>query len=447
MGKTTNDPSIRAFDDGMRVEGMKKYRRGAYVPKYRLIGEKPLSGTKITDDGTPSSLRILMSAGFRVFFLFAGGFAVFCMAAWLAWLGIHAMNGMIREPSIAVAPHLWHGHELIFGYSCAVLAGFLTTAVPNWTGRPAPSAATISTLAAFWLAGRAAVWFSAFLPSFVVAAADMAFLLALAVWTATMLAQDPKPRNVIFVALILALAAGNLLVHLDWMEITGGMSSQGLRFGILVLAVMITIIGGRIVPAFTRNALMRAGAGDNLPVSHPLVDRIAILSTVVTALLSVFEAPEIATGIAALVAAAANGIRFLGWRWQATLRDPIVWSLHLGFLMLVIGYGLLGSALVFGIPDEIAAIHFLAVGAVGVMTLAVMSRAALGHAGRPLVVSTPMTLAYIAIAFAALIRSIGLSMFPDYYYPVIFVSGGLWMIGFGLFTAVYLPILSQPRGA
>lgn len=390
-------------------------------------------------------IRIVMSAGFRAFFLFAGGFAAFSMAAWMLWLAIHAMNGMIREPSIAAAPHLWHGHELIFGYGCAVLAGFLTTAVPNWTGRPNPSTATISTLAAFWLAGRAVVWFSAFLPAYLVAAVDMAFLLALAGWAAGMLAHDPKPRNMIFVALILALAAGNLLVHLDWLELTNDLAGRGLRFGIAVLAVMITIIGGRVVPAFTRNALMRAGRTSDLPVSRPAADRAAIALTTATALLLVFDADAVITGVAALAAAIVNGIRFAGWRWQATLGDPIVWSLHLGFLMLVIGYALLGTALIFEMPDEVAAIHFLGIGAIGVMTLAVMSRAALGHAGRPLAVSPPITVAYVSIALAALIRSFGPSILPDYYYSSMFVSGGFWVLGFALFTIVYAPILTRPR--
>lgn len=398
----------------------------------------------MSDISPPARFRTptVFTASFRLYFSAAGLFALVSMAAWLLWLGIHAMNAAIPDPTIAMAPYLWHAHEMVYGYTVCVIAGFFLTAVPSWTGSPPAQAAYITATGAVWLAGRLAMWFSGFLDPFIVALVDLAFVPLLGVKIAVNLWRKTQARNFIFLGLLLLLFAGNLRMHLEWLDLPGGAAGAGIRLGLLVTTAMIAIIGGRVVPGFTRNALNRRNHQDTMPVLRPLADRAGILSAVLVALSAGLSAPDWLTGGLALSAAIANGTRLAGWGWRHVLSEPILWSLHLGFLMLVAGYGLLAFANLTGEFSEIGALHMLGIGAAGGMTLAVMSRAALGHTGRPLVVATPIAIAYLLIALTALIRSLGPELFPTDYYIIMALSGGLWLLGFALFSVIYLPILA-----
>ncbi len=387
---------------------------------------------------------LVLTGGFRFFFLAAGLFAVVSMTAWLAWLALHAGGAAIRAPTIGVAPHLWHGHELIFGYGVAVLAGFFLTAVPSWTGAPAAAAVFVSTTGALWLAGRLAIWFSAWLDPVIVALVDLAFLPPLMVRIGLNLRRRPQPHNVILLALLTLILAGNLMVHLEWTGIATDTAAAGLRLGLLAIASLIAIIGGRVIPGFTKNALVRRGMTDNLPVNHGALSKGGIVSAVLLAPAVAAGLPDAALGILALAAALLNGARLAGWRWRDTLGEPILWGLHLAFAMLVLGYGALAAAYLTGSPHEVAALHLTAIGAIGGMTLAMMSRAALGHTGRTLTVSKRTALAYLAIAAAALIRAFGPALAPSLYNAVMMISGGLWITGFMLFVVAYWPILTGP---
>ncbi|MBB4305313.1 uncharacterized protein involved in response to NO [Rhodobium orientis] len=391
------------------------------------------------------ALPIVFRGGFRVFFLLAGLFALAAIGAWLAWLAIHALNGMVPEPTIAVAPHLWHGHEMLFGYAGATLAGFLTTAVPSWTGQPGTKPRTLLLLSGLWLAGRIAVWFSALVPAAIVAGIDLLFFPALTLWLAMMLAHDPKPRNLLFLVLTTGLFLANLMVHLEWTGLADSGAELGIRAGIALISVKIAIVGGRVTPAFTRNSLIRAGKGDRLPVVTPRLGQAAITAGLLFALLIALDAPPLWSGIAAAAAAAFNAGRLAGWRGTRALHDPLTWSLHLAFLLLVVGYGAIAASLLFDAVDEIAAWHFLGIGALGLMSLAIMTRIALGHTGRQLAAAPVIALAYVAIALAAVTRTFGPAVLPDDYYTPIFVAGGLWMFGFALFALIYFPILTRPR--
>ena len=387
---------------------------------------------------------LVFTAGFRFFFLAAGLFAVFSMTAWLAWLGLHAGGVAIREPTIAVAPHFWHGHEMIFGYGLAVLAGFFLTAVPSWTGAPEARAAFVSATGAVWLAGRLAVWFSAWLDPILVALIDLAFLPPLMVRIGLNLRRRPQPHNLMLVGLLTLILAGNVLVHLEWIGLAGDTAGAGLRLGLLTIAALIAVIGGRVIPGFTRNVMVRRGVTDNLPVIHGALSKGGIVSAVLFAPAVAAGLPDAVLGLLALAAASLNGARFAGWRWQHALGEPILWSLHLAFAMLVLGYGILAAAYLTGWPHEIAALHLTGIGAIGGMTLAMMSRAALGHTGRALTVSRLTALAYLVIAAAALIRAFGPALAPGFYNSVMVISGGLWVTGFALFVVAYWPILTGP---
>jgi uncharacterized protein involved in response to NO len=386
-------------------------------------------------DGTRGSP--FLSYGFRPFFLFAGIYAVMAMAAWIAWIALHWMNGAVLRPTFAGPPHLWHGHEMIFGYVSAVISGFLLTAIPSWTGAKPISGPPLAVLAGLWLAGRAVMWFSDFLPSLTVAVVDWTYLPVLATVAAKSLLVKPAPRNLVFLALLGLLAVANAAVHLEWLGQHTDSASWGLALAILTVSLMMVIVGGRIVPAFTRNTLIRNGeTASRLPVSHPRLETAAMASS--AALVAV-------TGTIALLAGLANLLRLAFWRSAATLKEPILWSLHLGYGFIPLGYLAIASARLAGFMPETAAIHLLAVGAVGVLTLAVMSRAALGHTGRPLVVAPAMAVSYGAVALAAIVRAFGPQVPGSDYFLSIFLAGGLWMGGFALFVALYLPVFIGPK--
>lgn len=392
----------------------------------------------------PGTSMILFSEGFRFFFLAGPLFAVFAMSVWLGWLGIHAAGGALTFEPFSVPPHQWHAHEMVFGYGGAIMAGFFLTAVPNWTGSAPARTAYILAIAMLWLAGRLAMFFSTSLSPALVMLADVIFIPLLSLNILTNLMKRPKAQNMIFVALLALMTAGNVLTHLDWAGIVGDGATNGTRIGLLTLAALIAVLGGRVTPAFTRNALLREGPDVQLPVHRISADRMGIGAAIALPVACAF-APDLILGALAAVAGLANAIRLSGWRGQDVLDKPILWSLHLGFLLLVAGYLLLAARWLGAPVGEAAALHLLAIGAVGVMTLAVMSRAALGHTGRPLVVARPIALAYPLVALAALVRALGPALAPNHYYAVMFTAGGLWIAAFLLFAAVYAPILASPR--
>jgi uncharacterized protein involved in response to NO len=389
----------------------------------------------------------LMTEGFRFFFLAAALWAVMAVLAWEGWLGVHALNGMVTHTPFAPAPHLWHAHEMVFGYGTAVLGGFFLTAVPNWTGGPGARAGFVIAAAALWLAGRLAVWFSGGLPPALVAAVDLAFLPLLAAKIAALLAKRPKPQNVALLGLIALVWAGNLWTHLEWTGVVVDGASPGLRLGLSGLCALIAVVGGRVTPAFTRNAMTREGRERGLPVSRPWLELPAIVGAVALGPLWAFGAPEPLLAAVALVAGAAQLGRVAGWRPGWALRQPILWSLHAGMAMLGLGWLALGAGWAGAAVGESAGLHLLAIGAVGGMTLAVMSRAALGHTGRPLATPAPVAWAYALVLLAALLRFGGPVFAPGFYNAAVLGSGALWIAAFAIFAAVYAPILTGPRVA
>jgi len=390
-----------------------------------------------------SGLRVLLSQGLRVFFLAAGIYAVLAMAVWTGWLGLLAAGRDAALP-FAPAPTLWHAHEMVFGYAGAVIAGFFLTAVPGWTGEKSPRAAFLTALAAAWLAGRLAVWLSGGLHPYLVAALDLAFLPMLGGKIGLLLMRRPKPPNLVFLVLIAMLFCGNLLVHLDWTGLLPGQAGAGLRVGLLSVTAMISIIGGRVIPAFTRNAMLRTGRETGLPVYRRPAELAGVRAAALLPLCIGLGVPDAAAAAVALVAGLAQAVRLSGWRGHWCLDQPILWSLHLGFAMLSLGYLALAAALV-GWIGEVGALHLLGIGAIGGMTLAMMTRAALGHTGRPLVAARPIALAYGMVAAAALLRLAGAEAGPDWTEPTVLASGALWLAAFTQFLAVYWPILVSPR--
>lgn len=386
---------------------------------------------------TPT-LKRLFGEGWRVFFLAAGLFALVAIGFWELWL---ATGGAFDLP-VRPAPHLWHAHEMIFGYGSAALAGFFLTAVPNWTGAKGAPQRFIALAAGVWLAGRLALWFSGALPPALVALADLAFVPLLWGQMLGQLIRRPKPAQMIFLGLLALFWSANLLVHLDWLGLAGTLDA-GIRGGLLTLVAMIVVLGGRVTPGFTRNAMVASGREDRLPVNPAPLAAATIAAALALVAAHLLALPAPLRGGLALLAGAGVLARVALWRGRWTLDKPILWTLHLSYA--VNGLGLI----LLGLPDlgqgsEVAALHVLGIGGVGGMTLAVMSRASLGHSGRPLVAPRAVALAYALVPLAALARFAG-SAWPPLYTPMVLAAGALWLAAFGLHVAALWPVWWQPR--
>lgn len=390
-------------------------------------------------------MKRLFSEGFRVFFLGAGLFAILAMAWWTLYLGVHFTGGMVTAIPFAMAPHQWHAHELAFGYGSAALGGFLLTAVPNWTGAKGARRWFIGLAAAVWLAGRLALWLSAGLPAGLVAAVDLAFLPILWVKIAGLLLRRPKPQNVVFLVFISLFWLANLATHLGWAGVWDGGERDGPRAGIMALAGMILVIGGRVGPAFTRNAMYRDGVPEHaLPRDWPLFAPVMIGLAALLPLTALLLPDTRTAGAVALAAGAAQLVRQMRWGFGYAVTRPILAALHVSAAL--VGLGLVLKGLVpFTGASEVAALHLLAIGGVAGMTLAVMSRATLGHTGRPLVAPLPVAIAYALLPLAALLRWMGSEVSGDLYFPAVLAAGLLWILAFGLFSFALLPAFLGPR--
>jgi uncharacterized protein involved in response to NO len=382
----------------------------------------------------------VFSEGFRIFFLAAGLYGIFTGVVWSLWL-----SGMTDSPSSSVAPHLWHAHEMIFGYASAAVGGFFLTAVPNWTNTPGARQGFIALAAGLWLLGRLAVWYSAAIPPVWVAVFDMAFVPILAAKILSQLLKRPKPQNMMFLVFLVLLWVANGMVHLEWAGVTDDTAANGLRAGLLVLCGLIAILGGRITPAFTRNAMKRAGVAESeWPQSSQVIEKATLVSALALPVLVLVPLPVQASAAVAVVLGVLQCARLTNWRARWCLRQPILFALHLGLGMLAVGLLLWGLA-GFGLGDEIAALHVLGIGCVGGMTLAVMSRAGLGHSGRPLVAPGPVAVGYFVLAAAAVLRWLGGELGSEFFLPSMLGTGALWVLAFALYVLAMWPALTQPR--
>ncbi|MBO9478052.1 NnrS family protein [Shimia sp. R11_0] len=373
-------------------------------------------------------LRVF-SEGFRIFFLSAGVFGCLAMTLWWLWLAdVHAF----WETS-AMMPQHWHAHEMIFGYAAAI-GGFFLTAVPNWTNSRGAGSAFIFTVFALWLLGRGAVLLAAAVPPMLVMVLDLLFLPVLSGQVLLQLLKKPKPQNLLFLIMLSALWCSNLLVHLEWVGLTEDTAEVGLRGGLMTLAALIGVLGGRVTPTFTRNAMKRQGiAEQELPATAPLLDKACILSAVLLPWAVLSGVTWLGAGVA-FFAACVQALRLAGWKGLWTCSQPILWSLHLGMAFLALGLLLWGLA-GFGLGDELAGLHVLAIGSVGGMTLAVMSRAVLGHTGRVLQVPVAVAWGFGAMAFSAVVRWVGQSVWLDLYSVTLTLSSLSWIVAMGLFLA------------
>lgn len=371
-------------------------------------------------------------AGYRIFFLSASAFAVLAMIVWLVWLSVHYAGGMITSMPFSIAPHEWHSHEMVFGYGSVAVAGFLLTAAPNWTGHNPGSRAFFLLLFLLWLAGRLAQWGSGSLPWTVVAVADLVFMPVLILRILMMLLKQPKGPQMILLAVLGMFWAGNLSMHLEWLNLSQDTAGPGLRAGLYSLSALIVILGGRVTPAFTRNAMMRAGYKGQTPANPRMLAALSIALAILVPASILIGLPDFLVSASAIAAGITALIRLSMWRGIWTLRQPILWTLHLSYGLNAAGLIVLGLALA-GFGSETAALHVTAIGGIGGMTVSVMSRATLGHSGRELVAPVPLAVAYGLLPAAMLLRFMA-SAWTEFYFPGVLLSSVLWIAAFTLFV-------------
>jgi uncharacterized protein involved in response to NO len=390
------------------------------------------SGAESQERGRRRRLALL-DYGFRPFFLLAGIHAVLALPAWMTFLHGGGWAG-IPVPAIA-----WHGHEMIFGFVMAAVAGFLLTAVPSWTGCRGFAGVPLLILVLIWLAGRVALTVPLGLPPWLVAAVDLAFPVALAVAVLPSLVRSGNRRNLVFIGFLALLFVANLRFHLS-----GGTSTATLSLAVNTILVMVTLVGGRIVPAFTSGRLKQRGLDVRIP-GHRLVDGGAIAATAAVLVVDTFAPAGTAAGATAAAAAILLALRLARWQGHRTLGEPILWVLHLAYAWLPVALALKAAWLLGGYVPAAAWLHALTAGAFATMILAVMSRAALGHTGRPLVTPPSVVVAYLLLTGAALSRVFGPALLPSLWTVSIAAAAALWTAAFLLFVVAYGPILCRPR--
>ncbi|MGF7206366.1 uncharacterized protein involved in response to NO [Skermanella aerolata] len=375
---------------------------------------------------------VLFALGFRPFYLLAALLAV----AWIP-LWVVAWHGHLALPA-GFNPAAWHTHEMLFGFTSAVLVGFLLTAIPNWTGRPTIAGTPLAGLAALWITGRVLMLVGDDLPWQVVAGVDVAFLpLAAAAMLPPLLAARNR-RNIAFPFVLMVLASANLALHLDAAGVLS-VDAEVTRGVLGVMMMILVVMGGRVIPFFTKNRLPAAGAGID-----KRLDGLAVAATVAAVTASVLVPGSVAGGLAALAAAALLIARALPWKPWATLRVPMLWVLHAGHAWIAVALAL-RAASDFGLDLPAgAADHAFTVGGIGVLTLGMMARTACGHTGRPIEASRQMTAAFAIINLAAVVRVFGPVAFPDAH-PLIGVSALLWAVAFLLYLIEFSPILTSAR--
>jgi uncharacterized protein involved in response to NO len=378
----------------------------------------------------PAVRFALWDIGFRPLYLFAAVFSAITISCWVAQFAGWTPSHMV------LAGPLWHAHEMLFGYAFAVIAGFLFTAVRNWANQPTPTGRTLAFIAGLWLAARILIltpW------PFYAALADTAFALAVAAGIAVPLVRSRNKRNYFFIALIATLGAVNLGFYLamaDWIHFA---VERGLRFGIDLVLFLMVVMGGRVIPMFTSNAVPGAQ-----PRRFRWLERLALGSVLALLAADLLSLPALVTVLTAGFAAAAHGTRLALWQPWLTARRPILWILHVSYAWIVIYLVLRAFAAMEMVPITLA-VHALTVGAIGGLTVGMMTRTARGHTGRSLEAGKLEVSCYALVQFAAMVRVFVPIFVPQWSLAAVVAAGALWAGAFILLAVHFGPILLRPR--
>lgn len=387
---------------------------------------------KIDEPRMPLSPKgfALMALGFRPFFLIAGLAAITLQ---LIWVG--ALTGWWQTPAYYGSIG-WHSHEMIFGYTIAVIAGFLLTAVRNWTDIDTPTGISLALLVLLWILGRITPFLP--LPPALIALIDLSFLPVLAVVLSIPLIRAKQAQNMIFLVILFILSLANSLIHAEALGLTSITAHSGIYLGTLLIVLLIEIMGGRVIPFFTERAIQGFKTR-----TWPWVEwggHISVAAFVI-AVLSGHQASILISGITAFIF---QGIRLSGWLSLQAWRNPILWVLHAGYAWLVLGFLLFALQGYMGLTPWIG-LHSFTTGAIGIITLGMMSRVALGHTGRMMEAPAVMAWAFILMIITALIRVFGPWLLPELSMQWYLISSLLWILAFTLFIMIFAPILLRAR--
>lgn len=387
------------------------------------------------DDPTtrPASGVALLQLGFRPFFLLAGLSAGLLMLYW----GFIFQSG---SNYLAYSPISWHGHEMVFGYVAAVVAGFLLTAAKNWTGKQTLNGVALLLLVLLWTAGRISALSGGILPLWLISMIDLSFIPVLAVAVALPIIQTRNYRNLVFILILLVYAVSNGVFHLGANAMLENGSTIGIYAGLYTVILIIAVMGGRVIPFFIERGLnngFTARKRKSIEVS-------SIVLLIGFAILHIADIDGRLTAAAALAAAIAHGIRLAGWYHNGIWRVPLLWVLVTAYSWIVLGLLLMVPAEL-GQLSLMLAIHAMTAGGIGLVTVGMMVRVSMGHSGRQLHAPDSLVLAFIILNLAAVTRVIVPIVLPGLYSDAVFVSSMLWAIAFGIFAVRMAPVYWRPR--
>lgn len=383
--------------------------------------------------------RHLLSIGFRPFFSVMAIFACVAMGQWIVYFNRGWPVLFVRDN-----PVLWHSHEMLFGFAGAAIAGFLLTASANWVQRPPIQGKLLIALIAAWLTGRLAMMFSALLPPLLVFILDLSYWLLLLTVLAHVLISARNQRNYKILWVLTVLLLANCLYHAQGLGLTNT-GDLAIRLTLIAVIVLISIIGGRIIPAFTGNWLRQQhpDATVDLPMTSDAKDAVAITLTVVFAALWGLFPNHWASAITGVAAGCAHGVRVADWKFHLTTSEPLMLILHIAYGWVALSLVLLGVTIWIDALPQSVGIHALTVGAVSTMILAVSARVSLGHTGRPLTTTRLVSISFVLITFAALVRTF--ASVSGHYSLALVISSVLWIAAFVLFLVEFLPKYVTPR--
>jgi uncharacterized protein involved in response to NO len=371
--------------------------------------------------------------GFRAFFVLAGLFALLSIVLWRS-----IFNGTLMV-DIYYPNIYWHGHEMLLGYSVAVIAGFLLTAVKNWTGVQTLQGRKLAALCMLWVYGRLVPFYSGVIPDELIALIDFSFLPTLAFFLAKPILKTGNLKNLFFVGLLLLMALGNGLIHAEILDFNESSAETGLDLVIAIIIMIILTIAGRVFPFFTEKGLKGV-----IAIRNPLLDVLSIVSSAIVFLLLIFDINGWFLTLCSIFALIANMQRVSGWYIQKIWYVPLLWVLYMGYGWIMLGFVFVALSSLSIIPASLAT-HAFTVGGIGVLTLGMMARVSLGHTGGVLKASNTIAIAFVLINLAALFRVIMPAMMPSSYTGFLMISTYCWLAAFSLFIYVYSPILSTAR--
>jgi uncharacterized protein involved in response to NO len=379
----------------------------------------------------------LLRLAFRPLFLGGTLFSVIAIG-WWTYFWLSPFNW-----SPYGGPVWWHGHEMLFGFAAAIVVGFLLTAVQSWTGVIGLRGKPLAVLAVIWLSARLLLAFETGLPDWLIATVDISYLFLATIAMAYPVIKVKQWHNLMFVPLLLTLTVFNAGSH--WAVITqhAQLALQLLHGTILLFVLIIAVLGGRVIPAFTANT---TGCIKALPIKWlEAVSIMSIMAMVLIASTGFGIVPSLVLLFVSSLAAITNGWRFLRWGFQHSSTEPLLWSLHLAYAFIPLGFIALALHAAGLMDNASAALHCFTVGSIGGMILAMTSRVTLGHTGRPLKPHRLLRWAYVFIIIAAIVRVVLPAWLPQLAFWGIGLAGLLWVIAYGIYVFFYAPMLVTAR--